>query len=131
MKTLILALSLLVSFTALAVPYRCVSIEKHENGNHTVNLKVNPKRNYVDTNGRTWSAYYLGITPATNLPFSRFTVYGQGTAEDSRISLTLVDRDFVVGSLSARAVRGSNYMSGELILRKIQARPIAIECRKE
>ncbi len=131
MKTFILALSLLMSFSALAVPYRCVSIEKHENGNHTVNLKVNPKRDYVDTNGRTWSAYYLGITPATNLPFSRFTVYGQGTAEVSRISLTLVDRDFVVGSLSARAVRGSNYMSGELVLRKIQARPIAIECRKE
>jgi hypothetical protein len=130
MKTFILALSFLVSFSALAVPYRCVSIEKHENGNHTVNLKVNPKRNYVDTNGRTWSAYYLGITPATNLPFSRFTAYGQGSASDDGISLTLIDKDFILGTLSAKRVVGSNLMTGKLNLRKVKSGDIEIECFK-
>jgi hypothetical protein len=130
MKTFILALSFLVSFSALAVPYRCVSIEKHENGNHTVNLKVNPKRNYVDTNGRTWSAYYLGITPATNLPFSRFTAYAQGSASDDGITLTLIDKDFILGTLSAKRVVGSNLMTGKLNLRKVKSGDIEIECFK-
>ncbi len=130
MKTLILALSLLVSFSALALPYRCVSIEKHENGNHTVNLKVNPKRDYVDTNGRTWSAYYLGISPATNLPFSRFTAYGQGEASDEKISLTLIDKDFIIGTLSAKRVVGSNLLTGKLNLRKVKSGDLEIECFK-
>lgn len=131
MKIVILALSFLVSFSALAIPYRCVSIEKDDKGAPIVNLKINPKRDYVGSNGIVWQHYYLGISPAKNFPFSRFTAYGQGTAEDQRISLTLVDREFIIGTLSARAVRGSNYMSGELKLGKIQARPLAVECRKE
>ena len=130
MKTLILALSLLMSLSALAVPYRCVSIDKHENGNHTVNLKVNPKRNYVDTNGRTWSAYYLGVSPATNLPFSRFTAYGQGSASDEAITLTLIDKDFIIGTLSAKRITGSNLMTGKLNLRKVKSGDIEIECFK-
>jgi len=119
-----------MSLSALAVPYRCVSIDKHENGNHTVNLKVNPKRNYVDTNGRTWSAYYLGVSPATNLPFSRFTAYGQGSASDEAITLTLIDKDFIIGTLSAKRITGSNLMTGTLNLRKVKSGDIEIECFK-
>ena len=131
MKKIILSISLLGSFSALAVPYRCISIEKHENGNPIVNLKVNSKRNYIDTSGRTWPAYYLGFTPATNLPFSRFTAYGQGTAEDDKISLTLIDKDFIIGTLSAKRIVGSNLMTGELNLRKIKSGDINVECQKE
>lgn len=130
MKKFIVALSLLISVSALAVPYRCVSIDKHENGKPTVNLKVNPKRDYVDTNGRPWSAYYLGISPATNLPFSRFTAYGQGEASDEKISLTLIDKDFIIGTLSAKRVVGSNLLTGKLNLRKVKSGDIEIECFK-
>jgi len=130
MKIWITLVVSLISFSALAVPYRCMSVEKHENGNPIVNLKVNAQRDYLDTRGNTWRHYYLGFTPATGTPFSRFTAYGQGSATDERISLTLLDRDFIIGTLNAKRVTGSNLMTGVLRLNKIKPGDIEIECFK-
>ncbi len=132
MKNYLILLGLILySFSAFAIPFRCLSIEKHENGNPIVNLKINAKRDYVDTRNRVWSSYYLGFSPATNLPFSRFTASGQGDANQQSISLTLIERDFIIGTLTAKRERGSHIMNGILNLRKIKSGDIKIECVKE
>ncbi len=120
MKSLFLLSILSLSLNALALPITCYSTEKVM-GVPLVKIKINSERDYVDTSGRTWRNNIVGVTPAVGL---RKVVYASGNFDGAEISGTFIDKDFVVGQITAKSAnRDGNYV-GTAQLSNINHNPI-------
>ncbi|MBY0516573.1 MAG: hypothetical protein K2P81_06685 [Bacteriovoracaceae bacterium] len=120
MKTLLLLSILSFSFNTFALPITCYSTEKVM-GVPLVKIKINGERDYVDTSGRTWRNNIVGVTPAVGL---RKVVYASGNFEGPNIGGTFIERDFVVGQITAKSVKDDGKYVGTAQLSNIQHNPV-------
>lgn len=123
MKSLLLLAVLMTSQAALAMPYTCESQEMEDN-KPVLRFRINPKVT-VNQNGSDWDLYKIGVTPAKGL---RQIVYGSGSADNKRISVTFVKDSFVLGSAHAEPHKDGMFY-GEANLSGVNKnRTVTIKC---
>lgn len=124
MKNLLFLLLFAFSTSVFAIPLTCVSEEKVDNV-VKLRFKINDKVVYTAFNG-DWDLYKIGVTPALGL---RKIVYGSGIVDGSRISLTFVKQDFVVGKAIASFNKKKGYYTGEAGIDAVDhGRILAVKC---
>lgn len=123
MKALLLFALLMTTQAVSAMPYTCESQEM-ENNKPVLRFRVNPKV-VVNQNGSDWDLYKIGVTPAKGF---RQIVYGSGSADEKRISLTFVKDGFVIGSAHAEPHKDGMFY-GEANLSGVNKnRTVTIKC---
>lgn len=125
MKALFI-LGLLLTQSVFALPYVCESDEL-EDGLHSMRFKVN-KKVPVNMNGSTWDLYMVGVTPAKSF---RKIIYGSGTADKSRITLTFVKDSFVLGRVLAYRHKDGLFYGEANISEVAKNRTLTVVCREE
>ena len=123
MKALLFLALLTTTAAVRAMPYTCESQEM-ENNKPVLRFRVNPKV-IVTQNGSDWDLYKIGVTPAKGL---RQIVYGSGSVDAKRISLTFVKDSFVLGSAHAELHKDGMFY-GEANLSGVnKSRTVTIKC---
>lgn len=125
MKHLLL-LGLLITQSVFAIPYVCESVES-DNGKALMRIKVNKKRPVIQ-GGREWDLFLIGVTPSEGF---RQIVYGQGLADDSRITMTFVKDSFVLGSILAYPHKDGLFYGDANLSGVAKNKKLSMVCRKE
>ncbi len=126
MKSIYTALlTSLLSTHALALPVVCESTKMLE-GRPVLRFKINEKKPYVDTNGREWDLYVVGVTPAKGF---RKVVRATGHVTKKEIAATFVDKDFVIGKVMAKSHAVNGFYEGTAQMSGVGHNPeLAVTC---
>lgn len=125
MKTIIAALFITFSFSALALPVVCEST-KMLDGRPVLRFKINDKKPYVDSNGHEWDLYVVGVTPAKGF---RKVLRASGVVSKKEIGVTFLDKDFIVGSARVMSYARNGYYEGEAQMSGVGHNPkLAVTC---
>lgn len=126
MKFALLLLAFL-SQSALAIPIVCESFEK-TGELPMLRVKIGTLMN-IKVDGDIWEKHRIGISPAGDL---RKIMYASPTPTDERISMTVIDKNFVMGVISARSPQKNGIYKGTVrISGVLKSKTFEVECLDE
>lgn len=94
---------------AQAMPFTCESIERTPENRPVMRFKINKKRPVMQDE-KVWDMNLVGVTKGSG---ERFIVYGQGQITETEISMTFVQKSFVIGSASVASRGEEGVLEGE------------------
>lgn len=127
MKFLV-ALILCSASVVQAMPYTCESVERTPENGPVMRFKINKKRPVMQDE-KVWDMNLIGVTKETG---ERFIVYGQGQITDTDISMTFVQRSFVIGSANVSSRGEEGILEGEARISGVNGnRYTEVKCVKD
>lgn len=113
---------------AQAMPYTCESVERTPENRPVMRFKINKKRPVMQDE-KVWDMNLIGVTKENG---ERFIVYGQGQITDTDISMTFVQKSFVIGSVSVSSRGEEGILEGEARISGVNGnRYTEVKCAKD